>query len=88
MARTFDEIYEDALMLDGEVRGALADAIWESCLTDEEREIQNEWIAESERRLEEMRTGKVKGIPYEKVMTDVRAKLIPYEDVLRELGVD
>jgi putative addiction module component (TIGR02574 family) len=44
-------------------------------MSDEEREIQNEWIAEAERRLDEMRSGKVKGIPYEKVVADVRAKL-------------
>ena len=75
MARTFDELYGDAMQLDVEVRGALADAIWESFLTDEEREIQNEWIVEAERRLDEMRSGKVKGIPLEKVMADVRAKL-------------
>lgn len=75
MASTFDEVYKDALKLDVELRGALADAIWETFLTDEEREIQNEWISEAERRLEEMRSGKVKGIPYEKVAADVRAKL-------------
>lgn len=75
MPKTLDEVRDDAMELGVEERGALADAIWESFLTEEEREIQNEWIAVAEQRLEEMRSGKVKGIPWEKVKADLKAKL-------------
>ena len=74
MARTLDELRDEALELGVEERGALADSIWESFLTDEEREIQNAWIEEAERRLEEYRSGKVKASPYEEVMAELRAK--------------
>jgi len=78
MAKTLDEVRDDALELGVEERGALADSIWESFLTDEEREIQNEWIAVVEQRLEDMRSGKVKGIPYEESAAKVRTKLNGY----------
>ena len=72
MARTLDELRDEALTLDVEQRGALADSIWESFLTDEEREIQTAWTAEAERRLEELRSGKATAIPWE----DVKARLL------------
>jgi putative addiction module component (TIGR02574 family) len=75
MAKTLNELEEAALALGTEDRGALADILWESLLTEEEREIQAEWIAVAERRLDEMRRGDVQGIPWEKVRADLRAKL-------------
>jgi putative addiction module component (TIGR02574 family) len=74
MARTLDDIRDEAMQLGIEERGALADSIWESFLTDEEREIQNAWIDEAERRLANYRSGKTKTIPLEKVMSRLRAK--------------
>ena len=74
MGRTLDELRAEVLQLDTEERGALADSIWESFLTDEEREIQNAWIEEAERRLQEMRSRNVKGIPAEEVLARLRAK--------------
>jgi putative addiction module component (TIGR02574 family) len=76
MARTLDELRNEALTLGVEERGALADSIWESFLTDEEREIQTAWIVEAERRLEDLRSGKVKGVPWE----DVKARLLAKYD--------
>jgi hypothetical protein len=55
MARSLDELRDEVLELGVEERGALADAVWESFLTPEEKEIQEEWIAEAERRLEAAR---------------------------------
>ena len=74
MSRTLDEIRDEVMELDVEERGALADSIWESFLTPEEREIQAAWIVEVERRLDEMRSGKVKGISAKKVLARLRAK--------------
>lgn len=71
---TLDEIRDAVMELGGEERGALADSIWESFLTPEEKEIQEEWIAEAERRIEDVRTGKVKTIPWEEVRERLRAK--------------
>jgi putative addiction module component (TIGR02574 family) len=75
MARTLDDIRDEVLALEVEERGAVADAIWESFLTDEEREVQAAWIEEAERRIDAMRSGKVKGIPWEQVKAKVLAKL-------------
>lgn len=74
MARTFERVRDDAMELSVEERGWLADAIWESLLTDEEREIQNEWIADAERRLKGVEDGTAKLIPYEDVKRELRAK--------------
>ena len=63
MARTLDELRDEVLDLGVEERGALADSIWESFLTDEEKQIQQAWIEEAERRLEDARAGRVESIP-------------------------
>ena len=83
MAKTLDEVRADAMALSVEERGALADSLWESLLTDEEREVQAAWVEEAERRVDEMRSGRVKGVPWE----DVRAKLLAkYGDEARRLS--
>ena len=75
--RSLDAIREEALQLGEEERGALADQLQESFLTPEELEIQAEWLKEVERRIEEYDAGNVKGIPYEDVMRELRAKYDP-----------
>jgi len=74
MPRTLDQIRDDALELSIEERGTLADDLWWSFLTPEEREIQKEWIDIAEARAEELRTGKEEGIPLADVMRRLRAK--------------
>jgi len=69
------QIREKALELSIEERSWLADELWESTLSDEQRAIQQEWIEVAERRLEELRSGAVKGIPAEEVMERLKAKL-------------
>jgi len=71
---TLDELREATLELDVEERGMLADFIWETCLTPEEREIQEEWLDEAERRLADVRAGRVKTIPWEEVRERLREK--------------
>jgi len=75
MSRTYEEVREEALKLSIEERSWLADVMWESTLDEEQRAIQQEWIEEAERRLDELRSGKVKGIPWEEVMERLSAKL-------------
>ena len=74
MARTFDEVCADAMQLSVEERGSLVDSLHDSFLTDEEREIQEAWIEEAERRLADYDAGRAEGIPYEEVMRKLRAK--------------
>ena len=74
MARTLDELRDEALELGVEERGALADSIWESFLTDEEKRIQQAWIEEAERRLREIENGTAELIPAAQVLRDLKAK--------------
>ena len=74
MARSLDEIRDEALQLDEVERGALADSLAESFLTPEELEIQEEWMKEVERRIADHDAGKTKSIPLEDVMRKLRAK--------------
>jgi putative addiction module component (TIGR02574 family) len=77
MARTLEEIRVDASQLTAEERGALADSLWESLLTPEELEIQQAWIDEAERRIDEIRAGKAKTIPWEDVRRELIEKYAP-----------
>ena len=74
MARTLETIREDALKLSVEERGALANSLWDSLLTDEEREIEQAWVEEAERRLAGYRAGDRKGVPLDEVMRELREK--------------
>lgn len=74
MTRTLDEIRDEALGLGVEERGALADSLWESFLTPEEREIQDAWIEEAERRIAAYEAGQTKAIPAEEFFRELRAK--------------
>lgn len=76
MAKTLEEVRDEAMTLGVEERGELADAIWESLLTDEEREIQEAWLVEAQRRLSELESGKVKGVPLEDVVARLRAQSV------------
>lgn len=75
MSRSYDEIRNEVMALPPEERGLLAEDIHDSLLTDEEREIANEWIAVAERRLAEVEAGMVKPIPAEEAHERVKAKL-------------
>jgi putative addiction module component (TIGR02574 family) len=75
MSRTLDEIRDEAIQLDVEERGILVDTLFESFLTPEEREIQEAWLDEAERRLADYEAGRTKSVPYEEVMRKLRAKM-------------
>jgi putative addiction module component (TIGR02574 family) len=72
------QIVEKALALPKKARERLAHRLLESVDPPEEKISRKEWNrlwkAELERRIEEMESGKDKGIPAEKVMAELRAK--------------
>ncbi|HEX9984039.1 MAG TPA: addiction module protein [Thermoanaerobaculia bacterium] len=72
--RTLDAIRDEALQLNEEDRGVLADALWESFLTPEERELQEEWLDEAERRIADLEAGRSRTIPAEEVFARLRTK--------------
>jgi len=71
MSRSYDKVLEEAMALPIEERGHLAEELYDSTLTDEERALEEEW----ERRAEELISGKVKGIPADEVIEEARAAL-------------
>lgn len=73
--RTVGEILEEALDLTEDERIELADALEDSTLSPEEREVKAEWDAEIKRRIDAHDAGLTVGIPAEQVMEEVQAKL-------------
>ena len=74
MSRNYQQILDEAMRLSDEERGRLAEEMHDSLLTDEEREIEKEWIAVAERRLAEIDAGTAKLIPADDVIRDLKAK--------------
>ncbi|MDP9360217.1 MAG: addiction module protein [Acidobacteriota bacterium] len=74
MSRTFEEVRDQAMQLSMEERSWLADELWESARTAEEREIDKAWEVEIERRVAEIDAGTAKLIPGDEVLRDLRAK--------------
>jgi len=76
VARTIDELAEQAMNLPTESRARLADLLVESLDADELGHIDRLWVAEAKRRRDEVRSGRVETIPGEEALQKVR-------DVLR-----
>ncbi len=75
MALTFEQLTEEALRLPITSRALLADKIVESLDFSESDEIWQAWASESVRRRDEIRSGKVKPIPGEQVLAEVRRRV-------------
>ena len=77
MAHSLAEIEDNALRLPPEDRARLAvdllASLEESVASPEE--IEKLWLAEAERRFQELRDGVVQGIPAQEVFAQLRAKL-------------
>ena len=71
MSRTYEEIRNEAMGLADEQRADLAEELYESTLSDDERALEGEW----DRRAEELISGKVEGIPAEESIARARAAL-------------
>lgn len=67
------ELETALLKLPNEERARLVEVLIESL--DEEHEVAQAWTAEAERRLEELRSGTVQGVPAEDVFARIRARI-------------
>ena len=76
MAHSLPEIEKIALSLTAEDRARLAVRLLESLekTTESPEEIEKLWIAEAERRFQELRDGSVQGVPAQKVFAELRSK--------------
>lgn len=73
MSLTYDEIAAEAMRLTPQERADLADKLWVSVDTPEE--VAAAWDAEIARRIARLDSGEVETIPFEQVMSELRAKL-------------
>jgi putative addiction module component (TIGR02574 family) len=76
MAHSLPEIEKDALRLSPEDRARLAVRLLSSLegAAESPEEIEKLWIAEAERRFQELRDGVVQGIPAQEVFGEFRNK--------------
>lgn len=72
MSLTLDQLAEEAMHLPAASRALLAERIVKSLDLTETDEIQRAWAAEAIRRRDEVRSGRVKPIPGEEVLAEVR----------------
>ena len=76
MSQSLPEIEKNALQLSAEDRARLAVRLLSSLeeTTESPEEIEKLWIAEAERRFQELRDGVVEGIPAQDVFAELRNK--------------
>lgn len=74
MSQNFDEILSAALSLAPGARAMLADHLLESLDWEDQKRIDAVWAEEAERRMQEIRDGKVETIDGEQVMRELRAR--------------
>lgn len=67
------EIIQEAASLPVEERAIIVDSLLRS-LNTPDPEIEREWIAVAHRRLDDLRSGRVKGIPGEEVFASLRER--------------
>ena len=75
MAKLARELEAQALKLPQRERARLAQRLISSLEPEEDGDIESLWLAEAERRLAELKSGKVAAIPAEKVVKRARAAL-------------
>ena len=72
MSLTAEQLAVEALALPSEARALLADRLVKSLDSVEEGYVRQLWAAEATRRLEEVRSGRVKTIPEEEALARVK----------------
>jgi putative addiction module component (TIGR02574 family) len=75
MARLARELESQALKLSRKERARLAQRLISSLDEEDDAEVERLWLAEAERRLAELRSGKAIAIPADKVLKRVRSAL-------------
>jgi putative addiction module component (TIGR02574 family) len=78
MPKTLTEVTRDAADLPPPERLKLARILLDlsEAATESPEDVQNAWDQEIERRLQELRSGKVKGVPLEEVKAKIEARLL------------
>ncbi len=71
-----NELISEAISLPVEVRTLLVNKLLES-LNPTKNEIDELWAKEAEKRVEDIKTGKIKTIPGEEVFKKIREKINP-----------
>lgn len=71
---TIDELRREALRLDPSTRASLARDLLESLDDLAEREVEQLWLEEAERRRQEVASGAVRAIPMDEVFARARAR--------------
>jgi len=75
MAHSLKELTEEALQLPPDQRVTLAESLLLTIDETQDRTVDEATIAELERRLDDIQTGKVKGIPADQVFQEIRKSL-------------
>ena len=75
MARRLQEIYQEASALTEAERAELAGLLLQSLETEPDADVEAEWAAEVERRVQEIESGAVQMIPWEEVRAELHARL-------------
>jgi putative addiction module component (TIGR02574 family) len=75
MSMKIERIAEEALALPSEARALLADRLVESLDPEEDGYVHQLWIAEARRRRDDVRSGRVKTIPGDEALAQVRRAL-------------
>ena len=75
MSIPIEQIAEAALALPSDARVLLADRLVESLDPLTDQDVRGAWAAESVRRLDDIRSGKIKTIPAEEVFSRIRSIL-------------
>jgi putative addiction module component (TIGR02574 family) len=75
MSRTFADVWKEASDLSEADRAALAGLLIESLEGEPDPDVEAAWAAEIERRVADLDSGKVQGIPWEQVRQRLLDKL-------------
>ena len=75
MAKLTRELESEAMKLSRRQRARLAQRLLSSLDPDVDADAERLWLAEAERRLVDLKSGKVAAIPAERVLKKVRAAL-------------
>ena len=70
---TVEQVAEEALALPSEARALLADRLVESLDPAEDGYVRQLWVAEARRRRDDVRSGRVKTIPGDKALAQVKS---------------
>jgi len=72
MNLTVEQVAEEALSLPSEARALLADRLVESLDPAEDAHVRQLWVAEARRRRDDVRSGRVKTIPGDEALAQVK----------------